>query len=56
MKLQTWSCANGCGEWTTTVPDCFQYNGAEVFCTICTIRANFSQAMAAAMSAPYATL
>lgn len=51
MKLQTWNCANGCGEWTTEVPDCFQYNGAEVFCVFCSIDQNFAQAMAAAFAA-----
>lgn len=50
MKLQIWSCANGCGEWTTEVPECFQYNGAEVFCVGCTVNNNFSRAMAYALS------
>ena len=50
MKLQTWTCANGCGEWTTEVPECFQYNGAEVLCVFCSVKANFSQAMAYALS------
>lgn len=56
MKLQTWTCANGCGEWTTEVPDCFQYNGAEVLCVFCTINKNIGRVMTAVMSDPYATL
>lgn len=56
MKLQTWTCANGCGEWTTEVPDCFQYNGAEVLCVFCTINKNIGKAMTAIMSDLYATL
>lgn len=53
MKTMTWTCANGCGEWTTEVPDCFQYNGAEVLCVFCSVKQNFGRAMAAAFAMSY---
>lgn len=50
VKPMTWTCANGCGSWTTDVPMCFQYNGAEILCAFCTVEKNFAKAMAYALS------
>lgn len=47
VKTQTWECANGCGSWTTEVPLCFQYNGAEVLCVFCLVKQNSHKVFAA---------
>ena len=49
-KTMTWECANGCGSWTSEVPECFEWNGAEVLCVFCLVQENFTKALVKAFA------